>query len=80
MHLYKTIKSFLFDKDYFIDVWAKCIHVFGFIDIGVLEEKEILLIFENFKLKISGFDFRVLKLTKNEILIEGELESMSVIR
>ena len=44
MHLYKTMKSFLFDKDYFIDVWDKCIHVFGFIDIDVLEEQKVRLV------------------------------------
>ncbi len=80
MHLYKTMKSFLFDKDYFIDVWDKCIHVFGFIDIDVLEEQKISLVLEHFKIEILGQDFRVLKLTKKEILIEGNLNTIKVIR
>ena len=74
------MKNFLFDQDYFIDVWDKCIHVYGFIDIDILEEKKICLVFESFKVCVFGNDFRVLKLTKKEILIEGILENIQVIR
>ena len=59
MHLYKTIKSFLFD---------------------VLEEQKISLVLDHFKIEILGQDFRVLKLTKKEILIEGNLDTIKVIR
>lgn len=74
------MKSFLLDKEYFIDLWERCIHVFGFIDIETLDEKKIQLIFEKFQLEIKGEDFRVLKLTKKEILIEGNLQNIQVIR
>jgi len=76
MHLYKTIKNFLFDQDYFVDIWKNYTHVYGIVDIIELNEKRVVLLLENFKLQIIGKDFRVLKLTKNEILIEGTLEEM----
>ncbi len=78
MHLYKTIQNFLFDQDYFVDLWQKKIHVYGFQDIITLEEQKIVLSFPNFQLFFLGTDFRVLKLSKNEILIEGNLESLQV--
>lgn len=78
MHLYKTIKNFLFDQDYFVDLWDKYIHVYGLVDILKLEEKEISLLLEEQKLEIFGTDFRVLKLTKKEILIEGNLDTIKV--
>ncbi len=80
MHLYKTMKSFLFDQDYFIDLWEDYIHVFGIVDILLLEEKNISLVLEKFTLTLEGFHFRVLKLTKNEILVKGVLEKASVKR
>lgn len=80
MHLYKTMKSFLFDQDYFIDIWKTYIHVFGIVDIDTLSENTIILLLETFKLNLKGESFRVLKLTKNEILIEGKLESIGVIK
>ena len=76
MHLYKTIKNFLYNKDYFIDCWASFIHVYGFLDIEILKEDKILLVLPNFKLELCGTQFRVVKLSKNEILIEGELTEM----
>ena len=72
MHLYKTVKSFLFDQDYFIDVYQ-------FIDILTLNEKEVNLQLEKFKILVKGNDFRVLKLTKNEILVSGEISEMRFI-
>ena len=65
MHLYKNIKSFLMDQE--------------FIDILVLNEEEISLQLEKFKLIVKGTDFRVLKLTKNEILVSGKVLEMRFI-
>lgn len=76
MHLYKSVKNFLFDQNYFIDIWDSNIHLFGFIDIITLNDKLIELAFETFRLTISGENFRVLKLTKNEILITGIMKEM----
>jgi len=78
MHLYKTLKNFLLDQEYYIDMWKKFIHVYGIVDIEHLGEQEIVLILEKFKLQIKGFDFRILKLTKNEILIEGNIEGVNI--
>lgn len=80
MHLYKTMKNFLFDQEYFIDIWEDYIHVFGIIDIELLEEYKIILVLEKFSFIIEGLQFRVLKLTKNEILVQGVLEKVMVKR
>ena len=80
MHLYQTIQSFLYDQDYFIDLWQQNIHVYGFVDVLTLEEKQICLQLPHFALELLGNDFRVLKLTKNEILIQGTLESLRVLQ
>ena len=80
MHLYKTLKSFLYDKDYFVDLWKNCLHVYGIVDIDTLKEQKIVLTLEKFKLEINGENFRVLKLSKKEILIQGEVSEMKVWR
>ena len=76
MHLYKTIKNFLFDQEYFIDLWQNNIHIYGFLDILSLQEEKAGFHFERFDVGLVGKDFGVLKLTKNEILIQGELREM----
>ncbi len=80
MHLYKTLKSFLYDQDYFVDLWKDCLHVYGIVDIDTLKEQKIVLTLERFKLEINGENFRVLKLSKKEILIQGEVSEMKVLR
>jgi len=80
MHLYKTIKNFLLDQKDFIDLWDKYIHVYGLVDILKLEEKEVYLVLEGKSLEILGYDFRVIKLTKKEVLIEGNVEIIKVIK
>ncbi len=76
MHLYKTMKNFLFDHDYFIDIWGQCIHVYNFLNLITVNDKLLQLQMQDFELKVTGTSFRVLKLTKNEILITGNIKEM----
>ncbi len=73
MHLYKTMKNFLLDFDYYIDIYENKIHVFHYIDIVKLNEEEIVLAMPDFQLFITGERFVVKQLEKQEILIEGIL-------
>ena len=74
------MKTFLFDQESYIDFWKNYIHLYGFCDMEELMDTKASFIFKEFQICIKGKDFRVLKLTKNEILIEGILEEMKVIR
>ena len=76
MHIYKTIKNFLLDQNYFIDLWQDNIHIYGFTKIEVLQETKAIFNIEDFKLEIIGTNFRVLKLTNKEILLQGSILEM----
>ena len=76
MHIYKTIKNFLLDQDYYIDLWQENIHIYGFQKIDVLQEYRAVFVLEKFTLEILGNNFRVLKLTNKEILLQGSLKEM----
>jgi len=80
MHLYKTMKNFLLDFDYYIDIYEKNIHVFNYIDILKLNDQTIKLLMPSFTLEIIGHNFRVKKLEKREMLIEGVLENVRFIK
>lgn len=80
MHLYKTMRNFLIDFDYYIDVYKNNIHVFGYVDILRLTSEEILLLMPSFKLKLTGNRFVVKALEKREILIEGEILEAGFVR
>lgn len=80
MHLYKTMKNFLMDFDYYIDIYEEKIHVFNYIDILKLTDTEIVLAMPSFTLTLKGTEFAVKRLEKREILIEGILEDMRLSR
>lgn len=80
MHLYKTMKNFLMDFDYYIDIYEEKIHVFNYIDIEKLTDTEIILAMPSFTLTLKGISFVVKRLEKREILIEGTLEDVRFTR
>ncbi len=80
MHLYKTMKNFLLDQDYYIDIFQDFIHVFNYIDILKLEETKVILDMPNFNLEIKGQDLVVKRLEKKEILIQGTIEGVNLKR
>lgn len=80
MHLYKTMKNFLMDFDYYIDIYKEKIHVFNYIDIEKLTSTEIILAMPSFTLTLKGISFVVKRLEKREILIEGTLEDVRFTR
>jgi len=76
MHMVDNIKTFLYDKQYFINIFNNCIHVFNYIDLVKLSEKEIILQLENFKLVIVGQSLRVSKMIEKEIQIVGTIDNV----
>ncbi len=76
MHLYKTMKNFLLDFDYYIDIYEDKIHVFNYTDIVKLTDTEITLTMPSFTLFLEGEHFVVKRLEKREILIHGILDNV----
>ncbi len=73
----ENIKSFLYDKDYFISIFDKYIYVFNYLDLLHFSETEINLKLEKFKLLINGQNLSIIKMMEKEILIEGEIEKVT---
>ncbi len=80
MQLQNRIRSFLIDKNYYIDIYDEEIHVFHYIDILKLQSDEIILQMDGFRLILMGEDFRVKRLENQEILIQGMLENLKMER
>lgn len=80
MHLYKTMKNFLMDFNYYIDIYEEKIHIFNYIDIEKLTDTEIILTMEFFRLDLKGNNFVVKRLEKREILIEGKIDEMRFLK
>ena len=80
MRIVKNLQNFLYDQEYFIDIFNNCLHVYYYLDLINLSDKLIELRLKDFILKIEGKDLIVSKMDKHEILIKGVIESMRLIR
>ena len=71
MNLKESLVNFLYDKNYFINIYDYYIHVFNFQELISLSDKKIILSLEKFKVEITGSNIIIKKMSKNEILIKG---------
>ena len=71
MNLKESLINFLYDKNYFINIYDDYIHVFNFQELISLSDKKIILSLEKFKVEITGSNIIIRKMSKNEILIKG---------
>ena len=65
--------NFLYDKNYFINIYDEYIHIFNYQELISLSSKKIILKMESFKININGTDLFITKMLPNEILIKGNI-------
>lgn len=80
MRIYKNIKNFLYDQEYFIDIFNNLIHVYYYEKIIHLASDLITLKLNTFTLEITGKDLVVKQMDKKEILIQGIIDNLRFIR
>ena len=78
MHIKDTLINFLYDKDYFISIYATYIHVFNYKDLVSLTSKLIDLKMDKFSLEIKGEDLFITRMMPNEILIKGRIKNVGI--
>ena len=73
MHMKDNLINFLYDKNYFINIYDEYIHVFNYQELVSLSTEKIVLKLEEFKLNIMGSELFITKMLPNEILIKGKV-------
>ncbi len=76
MRIIKNLQNFLYDQDYFIDIYGNCLHVYYYLELITLTDKVIELKLKEFILLINGNNLTVRALDNHEILIQGEILKM----
>ncbi len=73
LHFKSYMENFLYDLNNFITIYDDTLHVFNFNKLNKLSDTEIILKI-GFKLVlIEGENLRVSKMTKQELLINGDI-------
>ena len=76
MHIFNTIKNFLYDNDNFIAYFNNKIYLYNVIKIDNLTDKHILVYFNDKRVEITGSNLKPLKCFEKELLITGLIESV----
>ena len=73
LHFREYFKNYLYDLENFITIYEGNLHVFNYIKLDKLSDKEIKIEFNKYKINITGSNLRVNKMTKEELLINGRI-------
>lgn len=73
LHFSENLKNFLYDLNNFITIYENTLHVFNYSKLEKLSEKEIIININNKIVNISGHDLKIKQMTKQEILIKGNI-------
>lgn len=79
MHMKDNLINFLYDKNYFVNIYDEYIHVFNYIELVSLASNKIVLRLESFKLKLIGDNLFITKMLPNEILIKGHITKVEFV-
>lgn len=75
-----NIRSFLYDQDYFINIFDNKIYIFNYLDLNHFSDTLVSLKMENFKLDINGDNLTIVKMESKEIMINGTIKGVKIVR
>ena len=76
MRIMKNLQNFLYDQEYFIDIFQNCLHVYYYEELLSLSDTLIELKLKEFILVIEGEDLSISSMDKHEMLMKGKINSM----
>ena len=76
MQIINNIKNFLYDLNYFINIYENHIHIYNYADLLKLSEIEIVLLIEDFEVYITGLNLHIIKMAEKELLVQGTIHSL----
>jgi hypothetical protein len=74
-----NIRTYLNNKSYNINLSKNQLYINNYNKIDNINDKNISIIFEDFKLNIDGLNIKVIKMIDKEILFNGLIESIKII-
>ena len=74
-----NIRNYLNNKSYNINISKNQLYINNYNKIDNINDKNISIIFNDFKLNIDGINIKVIKMIDKEILFNGLIESIKII-
>ena len=80
MHILNNLKSYLYDQNYVVNIYDNHLYLFNYCELLKLTDTNLKIKFPSFVLEVYGVNFFINKMTKNELLIKGDIESVRFIK
>lgn len=78
MKIKDNILNYLFDRDYLISMYDNYFYIFNFKYLETFNEKNITVSLVDRKINILGNNLLIVKITKEELLIKGDIQKIEV--
>ena len=78
MKVTNYLKGFLYDKNYFISLYDNYLHIYKYKDLLVITNMKITIMMDSFTINITGYDLCIIKMTNEELLIKGTVNSVGI--
>lgn len=78
MNLFRRMNQYLVDKNYKITISKKWVHIINYLEIVSLNDTRIVVRYAGGNSVILGKNLIVARMQDEEILIEGEIQSVEV--
>lgn len=79
LHINENLKNFIYDLNNYIAIYDNSLYVFNYQDLMLISKTNIILRFNNYKIEIEGINFKINKMTKQELKIVGKINNMRFI-
>lgn len=79
LHINENLKNFIYDLNNYIAIYDNSLYVFNYQDLMHISKTNIILRFNNYKIEIEGINFKINKMTKQELKIVGKINNMRFI-
>ena len=78
MHIKDNIVNYLFDRDYLLCTYDSHVYVLNYTYLESFNDKKITLKVSNKRVMIEGSNLIIVKITKEEMLIQGEIKGINI--
>ncbi len=78
LNIKTTLVNFIKDQDYYIGIYQDHLYLYQYNSIETFNSNYLCVSFPNFKIIITGQDFLVQKMLKEEILIKGVIQDLKI--
>lgn len=76
LHINENLKNFIYDLNNYIAIYDNSLYAFNYQDLMHISKTNIILRFNNYKIEIEGINFKINKMTKQELKIVGKINNM----